>query len=617
MEFKNYNHALIDTVRNSPYLYDPSDKHYKKGRSRVELWEEVSKKLQGMGYRTTGEKCRERWNCLKGRFVRERNTMKKLKSNYIPRFSFYSAMKFVEPFLTDTLQRQSYDYNSMDFQPALKYEAGTNSSVEESFDKQIHRLLVQNNVTTNDGIVDMNEFTDSAKDSLNEIAMNSVTVHALRKMPLVGTDCAQIYPLTDSSFSCDPFVVDLVKTKSWIDKDQISSIKVMSWQWYHDELLKIVNFFEVPFYMLGSTYDKNAKIIPSCCFLTMLIETNLYLYTNLPIVLDDIVHRMLIALYSGLFDEENGEPYFLNFTWPLELERKTYNWDEAVEIIVSRYSSSVPQSISGIINTVMISLKLDSNQEEVRNLIEQLIMDDLKESLVFNLRLLLCGFQLLTFKASTFCNRIHEILNEALDGAISPFIKWQQDQFRLSCVQLNLELFKATVAFTTYHFAHIQGRCNTVIQKTFLRSFLFHNIPCYHLIYEAQEVSSTPIYEFSRYFFVGILKRQLEILCTALNLYQDNGFRIADSRFHGFNFPEHATALYFPICQLLSPQFCFCLTQKMMPELYAVLYGFINRTALNDSTVDGMTDLEQQRWMGEGYEVRKLIERQKTDSVKN
>lgn len=54
MEFKDYNHALIDTVRNSPYLYDPSNKHYKKGRSRVELWEEVSKKLQAMGYKTTG-----------------------------------------------------------------------------------------------------------------------------------------------------------------------------------------------------------------------------------------------------------------------------------------------------------------------------------------------------------------------------------------------------------------------------------------------------------------------------------------------------------------------------------------------------------------------------------
>lgn len=54
MEFKDYNHALIDTVQNSPYLYDPSNKHYKKGRSRVELWEEVSKKLQAMGYKTTG-----------------------------------------------------------------------------------------------------------------------------------------------------------------------------------------------------------------------------------------------------------------------------------------------------------------------------------------------------------------------------------------------------------------------------------------------------------------------------------------------------------------------------------------------------------------------------------
>lgn len=54
-----------------------------------------------------GEKCRERWNCLKGRFVRERNTLKKLRSNslpYVPRFSFYSAMKFVEPFLPDSLQ---------------------------------------------------------------------------------------------------------------------------------------------------------------------------------------------------------------------------------------------------------------------------------------------------------------------------------------------------------------------------------------------------------------------------------------------------------------------------------------------------------------------------------
>uniref|UniRef100_A0A915PUU4 MADF domain-containing protein n=1 Tax=Setaria digitata TaxID=48799 RepID=A0A915PUU4_9BILA len=589
MEFKDYNHALIDTVRNSPYLYDPSNKHYKKGRSRVELWEEVSKKLQAMGYKTTGEKCRERWNCLKGRFVRERNTLKKLRSSslpYVPR-------------------KQPLEYNPIEFQAPMKYETSSNNNVEESIDKQIHRLLAQNGAPANHEGMDSNEFVDGSQEPPTSAALatNSVTVHALQKIPLVGTDCAQIYPLNESSFTNDPFVIDLTRTKCWNDTDQASS-STMSWQWYHDELLKLVRFFEIPSYRSGSTYDKSAKIIPSCSFLTMLIESNLYLYTNLPIWFDDIVPRMLLALYTGLLDEGSGEPYFSHFIWPLELERSSFDWDEVVEAIISRYPSSVPQSVDGIINTVMMLLKFDDNQEDIRNLIEHLIPNDLKESLLLNLRLLLSGFQLLTLKASTFYSKLNQILEESLDGAVNPFANWQCDQFRLSCIQMNLQQFKATIAFTTYHCANLEGRNSTVLYKSFFRHFIFHNISCYRLIYDAQEISSTPMHEFSRFFFVGVMKKQLEILYTALNLYQDNGFRISESRFHGFTFPEDATALYFPICQLLSPLFCFCLTPKMIPELYAALLGYINKAlAIDEYKIEGLMESEQKRWMEEGYEV--------------
>ncbi|VDK78195.1 unnamed protein product [Litomosoides sigmodontis] len=617
MEFKDYNHALIDTVRNSPYLYDPSNKHYKKGRSRVELWEEVSKKLQAMGYKTTGEKCRERWNCLKGRFVRERNTLKKLRSNslpYVPRFSFYSAMKFVEPFLPDSLQKQPHEYNPIDFQTYVKYETNSNNNIEESIDRQIHRLLTQNGTTVNHEGVDASEFVDGSREAQQSatVAANSVTVHALQKIPLVGTDCAQIYPLNEASFTNDPFVVDLTNTKCWNDVDQPSS-STTSWQWYHDELLKLVNFFEIPSYQPGSTYDRNTKIIPSCSFLTMLIETNLYLYTNLPIRLDDTAPRMLLALYTGLVDEGSGEPYFSHFIWPLELERNSYDWDGTVESIISRYPSSVPQSVDGIVSTIVVLLNF-GNHEDARNLVEQLIQNDLKESLLFNLRLLLCGFQLLTLKASTFCNKLSQILEEALDGAVNPFANWPCDEFRLSCIQMNLQQFKATIAFTTYHCAHLEGRSSTVLQKSFFRHFVFHNILCYRLIYDAQEISSTPMHEFSRFFFTGVMKKQLEILYTALNLYQDNGFRISESRFHGFSFPEDATALYFPICQLLSPLFCLCLTPKMIPELYAVLYGYINKAmAIDGFEIEGLVEAEQRRWIEEGREIRKLIEHRKVN----
>ncbi|OZC06079.1 hypothetical protein X798_06940 [Onchocerca flexuosa] len=472
-----------------------------------------------------GEKCRERWNCLKGRFVRERNTLKKLRSNslpYVPRFSFYSAMKFVEPFLPDSLQKQPLEYNPIDFQASMKYETCSNNNIEESFDKQIHRLLTQNGTTANHESMDANEFVDGSREAPSvTVAANSVTVHAVQKIPLVGTDCAQIYPLNESSFTNDPFVIDLTKTKCWNDVDQASS-STTSWQWYHDELLKLIIFFEIPSYQLGSRYDKNTKIIPNCGFLTMLIETNLYLYTNLPIQLDDIVSRMLLALYTGLVDEGSGDPYFLHFVWPLELERNSYDWDGVVEAIISRYSSSVPQSVDGIVNTVMMLLKFDDNQD-VRNLIEQLIQDDLKESILLNLRLLLCGFQLLILKTSTFCNKLNEILEESLDGTLNPFANWRCDQFRLSCIQMNLQQFKATIAFTTYHCAHLEGRCSSILQKSFFRHFIFHNISCYRLIYDAQEISSTPMHEFSRFFFTDVMKKQLEVLYTALNLYQDNG----------------------------------------------------------------------------------------------
>lgn len=435
------------------------------------------------------------------------------------------------------------------------------------------------------------------------VAGNSVTVHALQKIPLVGTDCAQIYPLNESSFTNDPFVVDLTNTKCWSDINQASS-STTSWQWYHDDLLKLVIFYEIPSYRSGSTYDKNAKIIPSCSFLVMLIETNLYLYTNLPIRLDDVVPRMVLALYTGVMDEGSGEPYFSHFVWPLELERNVYDWDRAVEAIVSRYPSSVPQSVDGIVNVVMTLLNIDNNRDDVRELVERLIQNDFKESLLFNLRLVLCGFQLLILKASTFCNKFTQIMEEALDRVVNPFANWQYDQFRLSCIQMNLQQFKATIAFTTYHRAHLEGRSSTVLYKSFFRHFLFHNILCYRLIYDAQEISATPMHEFSRFFFTGALKKQLEILYTALNLYQDNGFRISESRFHGFSFPEDATALYFPICQLLSPLFCFCLTPKMIPELYATLYGYISMTmAVNDCKIEGLNESEQQRWMREGREV--------------
>ncbi|MCP9258880.1 hypothetical protein DINM_001875 [Dirofilaria immitis] len=485
-------------------------------------------------------------------------------------------MKFVEPFLPDSLQKQPHEYNPIDFQVSMKYETCSNNNVEESIDKQIHRFLTQNGTAGNHETVDANEFVDGSREAPSSatVATNSVTVHALQKIPLVA------------------------------------SSSTTSWQWYHDELLKLINFFEIPLYQSGSTYDRNTKIIPSCSFLTMLIETNLYLYTNLPIRLDDIVPRMLLALYTGLIDEGSGEPYFSHFIWPPELERNSYDWDGAVEAIISRYSSSIPQSVDGIVNTVMILLKLDDNQD-IRNLVERLIQDDLEESLSLNMRLLLCGFQLLTLKASTFCNKLSKILEESLDGTVNPFTNWQHDQFRLSCIQMNLQQFKATVAFTTYHCAHLEGRSSSILQKSFFRHFIFHNISCYRLIYDAQEISSTPMHEFSRFFFTGVMKKQLEILYTALNLYQDNGFRISESRFHGFSFPEDATALYFPICQLLSPLFCLCLTQKMIPELYAVLYGYINKTMTDECKIEGLIESEQQRWIEEGHEVREIIERRK------
>lgn len=611
MDYKDYNHALIDTVRNSPYLYDPSNKHYKKGRSRVELWEEVSKKLQAMGYKTTGEKCRERWNCLKGRFVKERNTLRKLRSNslpYVPRFSFYSALKFVEPFLADSLQRQSAEYMA-DFQANMKYQTTPTNGVEDGIN-QIHQLLVQNCTAANNENLDSNEFLDSSQEPPNETAPNSVTVHALQKIPLVGSDCAQIYPLTDTSFTNDSFVMNLAKTNSWNGIDQASSSS--TWQWYHDELLKTVNFFDIPSYTLGSTYDKEAKVIPSCSFLVMLMETNLYLYTDLQIRVNDIVPRMLLGLYNGLLDEETSEPYFSNFIWPLELERNSCDWDGVLEIIIARYSEPVPEAVDGIVNAAIASLRFDDTREDIRCLIRQLILNDFKESLLYNLKLLLCGFRLLVMTVSEFCSSLNDILEESLSGAVNPFQNWNLDKFRLSCIQMSLQQFKATVAFTCYHCIQLEGRSNSILQKSFFNQFMFHNIRCYQLIYEAQEVSSTPMHEFSLYFFTGVLKKQLEILYTALNLYQDNGFRISESRFHGFSFPENATALYFPICQLLSSRFCLCLTQKMMPELHATLYGYVKKTAFSSTCrIAELNEQEEKRWMEEGQEVRKFIERRK------
>lgn len=471
-----------------------------------------------------------------------------------------------------------------------------------SFFSQIQRLLVQNGTATNQEIMEANEFVDCLRESENVVSTNSVTVHALQKIPLVGTDCAQIYPLTESSFTNDPFVTDLARTKSWKDSDQASSSS-SAWQWYHDELLKFVSFYEIPTYKLGSAYDKNAKIIPSCSFLAMLIETNLYMYTDLQMRMEDIVPRMFLALYTGLLDEGTSESYFSNFVWPLELERNCYDWDGAVESIVSRYPTSVPESAEGVVNTIMHSLKFDDVREDVRTLTEELVLGNFKDSLLFNLKLLLCGFRLLTKKVSDFCSTLNLILEESLGGAPSPFTRWQCDQFRLSCIQMNLQQFKATVAFTSYHCAQVEGRKNSILQKSFFDQFMFYNIDCYRLIYEAQEVSCTPMHEFTLFFFTGVLKRQLEILYTALNLYQDNGFRISESRFHGFNFPEDATALYFPICQLLSPRFCLCLTQKMLPELYAALYGYLNVEVFEENRTGGADESERKRWIEEGQEV--------------
>ncbi|VDK40524.1 unnamed protein product [Gongylonema pulchrum] len=233
------------------------------------------------------------------------------------------------------------------------------------------------------------------------------------------------------------------------------------------------------------------------------------------------------------------------------------------------------------------------------------------DSLALNLKLLLCGFRLLTQNVVDFCENLNQILQESLDCAKNPFSGWQRDQFRLSCVQMNLQQFKATVAFTSYHCAQVEGRQNSALQNSFFQQFMFHNIRCYQLIYEAQEASRTPMHEFSLLFFTGPLKRQLEILYTALNLYQDNGFRISESRFYGFSFPEDATALYFPICQLLSSRFCLCLTQKMVPELYATLYGFLKKVDVEK--IEGISESEQKQWIEEGQEVRKLIERQRAN----
>uniref|UniRef100_A0A0N5AEB4 MADF domain-containing protein n=1 Tax=Syphacia muris TaxID=451379 RepID=A0A0N5AEB4_9BILA len=129
---------LIETVKAHPPLYDRQTGNFQDGRNRQYLWQSVGEEMKMKGHIVKGSLCREKWNSLKRRYIRELSTITS-SADYSPRVSkwpYFNVFEFLQPYVQQNLPPVIKNES-----PLVDAENEAGTSAEQAFDENLGKLL--------------------------------------------------------------------------------------------------------------------------------------------------------------------------------------------------------------------------------------------------------------------------------------------------------------------------------------------------------------------------------------------------------------------------------------------------------------------------------------------